>query len=509
MSATTLSNTDAAAHDEGGWWQRVREHCAQEWASALLVASIVTIANLHFHWLRAFDTYTFLTLGQLTSVSLAGVGKQHRTVVVEIDDATFEKDLEEKTPLDRTQLKNYLEAIYAEDADPDIVVMDLDISPAMQPLAEWLSKAGTCTDGAAFPQQLATTEEQQLYTLIKGTASVTTVLLEPFPTTNPQLTCWRQSWRSWMESDHVAFGNGEVPVRYGVHAEISGREDALVKIVERKANGESAENDHNEHARRLDPRQLLKGVQLIPLSESSLQGLTSRLKSELESAAELTHKKKVVFFGAAYGGDDLFLTAVGEIYGVEAHAAGYVSDIVEDHHVVDFALDFVIAIGFSLGIAFFWRKYFDARLSDNAVTRELAKLWIIGLVLSVLCLVVFLSFVSLLLLRRGIWLSPIPVAIGMMFDSFVSGSVDQATHKFKTMRRELIERFTHEPAVAAVRVDPTHRLAVWGAHHLPRALGGDICDHVLAHKNGAAALLGLWTVIWLATAIFALFLACT
>ena len=82
MSATTLSDTDAASHDEGGWWQRVREHCAQEWASALLVASIVTIANLHFHWLRAFDTYTFLTLGQLTSVSLAGFGKQHRTVVV-------------------------------------------------------------------------------------------------------------------------------------------------------------------------------------------------------------------------------------------------------------------------------------------------------------------------------------------------------------------------------------------------------------------------------------------
>jgi CHASE2 domain-containing sensor protein len=523
MSATTLSDTDAPAHGEGSWAQRVREHCAHEWASALLVASIVTIANLHFHWLRAFDTYTFLALGQLTSVSLAGLGKQHRTVVVEIDDATFEKEYGEKTPLDRAQLTKHLEAIYAPEAAPDIVVMDLDISPAMQPLDQWLAKTGSCVEGTKFRQELATKEENELYQLIKSTGAAT-VLLDPFPATNPQLACWRNSWRAWMEGDqhHVVFGDGEVPVRYGVHAELSENDEALVRMVERKALGEPAGVDYSEHepsgsghARRLDPRQLLKGVRLIPLStEASSQALTNRIKVELETAVELNpHKKKVVFFGAAYGGDDLFLTAVGEIYGVEAHAAGYVSDIVKDHHVVDFILDFLIAIAFSLAIAFFWRKYFDARLSDNAVTRELAKLWIIGLVLSVLALVVFLSFVSLLTLRSGVWLSPIPLAIGMMFDSFVSGSVDQATHKFKTMRRALIEQLTHAPAAAGDRVDHSvstsarnHPLA-WGACHLPRALGGDICEHLLAHKNGAAALLGLWTVIWMSTAIFALVLA--
>jgi hypothetical protein len=248
----------------------------------------------------------------------------------------------------------------------------------------------------------------------------------------------------------------------------------------------------------------------------------------------------------------LFLTAVGEIYGVEAHAAGYASDTVKDHHIVDFWLDFTIALIFSLAIAFFWRKYFDARLSDNAVTRELAKIWVIGLVVSVLALVIVLSIFSLLLLRVGVWLSPIPVAIGMMFDSFVSGSVDQATHKFKTMRRELIEQFTQKPSVVGVHVDHSvtmsmdattqevtmrevreeliesyapaanppagkrkrraprnHKWSLWGARHLPQVLGGDICEHLLAKKTGAAALLGLWTVLWVGTALFAHYLACT
>jgi CHASE2 domain-containing sensor protein len=553
MSAVTLPETDAPAHHEGSWWQRVREHIAHEWASALLVASLVTIANLHFHWLRAFDTYTFLALGQLSSVSLAGFGKQYRTVVVEIDQPVFENEFEEKTPLDRTQLKKYLEAIYA--AKPDIVVVDLDISPMFKPAAD----SGTCS---GFPASTAPGEEG-LYSIIKdaGTSAepITTVLLEPFPTENKQLACWRDNWRTSMASKHVVFGDGEVPVRYGVHAELSDKDESLVRKVERAARAESAEHDHSkpdeskaEPARRLDPRQLLKGVQLLPLSKFVPETLTNTLTFELGDAVKLNpHHKKVVFFGAAYGGDDLFLTAVGEIYGVEAHAAGYVSDIVEDRHVVDFGLDFVIAIVFGLVIAFFWRKYFDARLSDNAVTRELAKLWVIGLVLSVLSLVVFLSFVSLLLLRFGIWLSPIPLAIGMLFDSFVSGSVDQATHKFKTLRRELIERFSQQPAVVGVHVDHSvtvsvdpatdevtmrevreelvesyapaaaspparpHRrraprdqeLSFWGARHLPRALGGDICEHLLAHKKGAAALLGLWTVIWMSTAIFALVLA--
>jgi hypothetical protein len=551
----------------------VREHCAQEWASALLVASIVTIANLHFHWLRAFDTYTFLTLGQLTSVSLAGGGKEYRTLVVEIDDATFESELEERTPLDRQHLTRYLAAIY--DAEPDIVVVDLDLSPALQPIEAWVSEHGKCVGHPQFPE-LKSSDEKALYKLIKeraaGPKPITTVLLAPFDTRNEDLACWRQSWKGWMEGPTrdgpIVFGNGEVPVRYGVHAELSQNERALVRIAERRASGESVASAERSGPRRLDPRQLLKGVGLIPLSSvasadpaAAAKALSDRVRFELadldsherDSDKNSPPRKKVVFFGGAYGVDDLFLTAVGEIYGVVANAAGYASDMVEDHHVIDFLLDFLIALAFSLAIAFFWRRYFDARLSENAVTRELAKVWIIGLVLSVLFLVLILSFGSLLLLRTGVWLSPIPLAIGMLFDSFVSGSVDQATHKFKVMRRELIEQFAQQttavdalvdhsvslsvdPATQEVtirevceelvesrtpetavlpahktrrRVPRNHKLASWGARYLPRVLGGDICEHLLARKNGAAALLGLWTIIWVSTAVWASCLAWT
>ncbi len=156
MSATTLSETDAAAHDEGSWWQRVlRALSRRNGPPRSVVASIVTIANLHFHWLRAFDT---LHVPRARAVDLHRFwrvcGKQHRTVVVEIDATRRSRRIRRrKTPLDRAQLKNYLAAIYAAEVDPDIVVMDLDISPAMQPLTQWLANAGTCAKDTVFPQE--------------------------------------------------------------------------------------------------------------------------------------------------------------------------------------------------------------------------------------------------------------------------------------------------------------------------------------------------------------------
>ncbi len=229
------------------------------------------------------------------------------------------------------------------------------------------------------------------------------MLLEPFRADESAARVLAQcagapGWKS--DHSHVVFGNGEVPVRYGVHAELSTRAEALVRMVERTALGESVETDdcaHEHapkgHARRLDPRQLLKSVKLIPLSsESSPQGTDppAQIRSRDRGRAQSSQEESGVSSAQRMAGTTSSSPrwAKSTVSKRTPRATSPTSS--KDHHIVEFLLDFLIAIVFSLAIAFFWRKYFDARLSDDAVLRELAKLWIIEL--SVLSVLVSSSF---------------------------------------------------------------------------------------------------------------------
>src|SRR5262249_11843671 len=59
-----------------------------------------------------------------------------------------------------------------------------------------------------------------------------------------------------------------------------------------------------------------------------------------------------------------------------------------------------------------------------------AALYVLGLIaFFVLVIPVFVMLSFGLLRSKGIWLSPIPIAVGMFIDSFVSGSVAQAVRE--------------------------------------------------------------------------------
>ncbi|MEJ1962827.1 MAG: hypothetical protein WDO56_15280 [Gammaproteobacteria bacterium] len=467
---------DSNSGHERGTFARIYEHCANEWPSALLCASLVTIAHLQFNWLKTFEAYTFIAIGQLSSIAATIYPERKpRAAVVIIDEAIFESgQFEEKTPLNRCAIADHMRAIYA--ADPDIVAVDLDISPE-KPLKDGHAEG---RDNEVGTDDYAPCE-RILYDLIQCKAygggeeadaacnyegvdcdaacdtPAETVLLEPFRAEDQHLNGFRKAFKERMEErsqSRIHFANGDLAVNYGVHVNASTDHDAIPVVVARLAGAP----DTHAGVRNLDTRQLLRGLKLYPVSKFSIgkhlrydEEHKRRCQLEKVLKRDLTQKirpnnptgKSVVFYGAGFGAGDVILSPVGEIYGLEAHAAAYVSDVIDlPNHALAFFLDFVIALGMSLFIAAFWRKYFDWRLSEIRARREAAKVVILALVICVAAVGFGLSVLSFVVLTTlGVWLSPVPIVIGMLIDSFVSGSVDQGTHKFMEMRRELLRRY--------------------------------------------------------------------
>jgi hypothetical protein len=180
----------------------------------------------------------------------------------------------------------------------------------------------------------------------------------------------------------------------------------------------------------IDPRKYLSGV--VPVAVGSTADLSQRIELKLmaDQPSDATANPanfKAVFFGAAFGEGDTFVTPLGELYGVEIHAAAFLSlldPLSTNNHLSELVADIVFGFLFGFLIAYCWEQYFKLRLSQDSDNRLSAPFWLMVLLVAVIIMAILLTFVSLLLLARfGIWASPIPMAVGMLVESFVSGSV--------------------------------------------------------------------------------------
>ncbi|MNN19647.1 hypothetical protein D3C81_1328970 [compost metagenome] len=155
----------------------------------------------------------------------------------------------------------------------------------------------------------------------------------------------------------------------------------------------------------------------------------------------LSYEKQVVFFGASYGEDDLYLTPLGPLYGVDIHAAAFLSLLEpasDFSHLLAFLLEVAIGLVFGMAIAFCWHWYYQLRFSSSQRKRRFAPALV--LLLGVLfCLLVFLVTLGSyrLLSRSDLWLSPIPIALGMLIESFFTGAVHGAVKAGLQLRQEL------------------------------------------------------------------------
>ena len=428
-----------------------KNYFRSEWYAALLVVAVITIIHDKFGWLDAIDGYAFVGIGHLSSIRAdGGASPEHvRAVVVLIDQTTFESRYLERSPLSRCQLLNDLGLIYNhKPKQPDLVAIDLDISPA-----KWIaSEKDLPTVKYLRGKQSEVFCEKELYLLIKNNAhQIPTVLMTPFPAATCDQIARVSEWQKRMVEAGVRFGSAELPITYGLvikeYDDPNTFADQARKLPAPTLQDENYLGDcisrgpafdpRKSSRKLIDPRQYRRGIDPVLLSDpDSAEPFAERLNKALAKQA----KSHAVFFGAGYGEGDVYLSPLGEVYGVEVHAAAYLGKI-EEWAVLAFAIDVGIGLLFGLFIANCWHRYFAARFSEDATRRQSAPLSVLALVGGVILMALGLGWLSLLALRSwGIWLSPIPIAVGMLIDSFVSGSVEQAVHQWGHDRQALIDR---------------------------------------------------------------------
>jgi hypothetical protein len=421
----------------------VLQQIRDDWPAVIFVACLFSIFDNHYNWLRAAESYAFIAIGNLAALvrghEAAAVSSGPRVLVVQIDSSTLNTRYHERSPLDRCELRRDLADVYGairryNGATParrlNVVVIDIDLRPW-----SWLA-----TDG-----QRASAEaecERGLYADFRSALEadgVHTVLMTPQD---------EQHGAAWMKDNpgKARFGNADILVNYGLAIRQYCRSDTLAAAAFQAwaytrpagkapdnecvpfAGGAPAAEAHEPIY--IDPRLYRTGV--VPLALSAEPGSPARiallddvLKAQAGSPREASDGWQAVFFGAGYGGDDLFLTPLGDLYGVEVHAAGFLSfiqPVQEKMKWIDLLADVLLGFCFGLVISQFWSAYYRKCLSHDVRHRLTAPLSLLALVVTVAAMTVLLLIVSyFLLLRFGLWASPVSMAVGMLLDSFVFG----------------------------------------------------------------------------------------
>jgi multisubunit Na+/H+ antiporter MnhC subunit len=258
------------------------------------------------------------------------------------------------------------------------------------------------------------------------------VLMEPLPRENPVwLGAKQDEWKKRLKKDgQVEFGDPELEVSHGLTLSQTKCGEKLAHVAKAAVTGQDGPLGKCEKKLQpIDPRYYGE-VALHAGSAEDLPGI----KRSLEQIRGLRWAKIVVVYGAAFGNDDRFLTPAGPRYGVEVHAAATASLLDQESVMLErfkeplaLLLDVLFALALGVFISACWRWYFRLRLSSDANRRQAATLVVAALILTVIVLAFAVALASVsLYVNSGVWLSPLPIAIGMLIDSFVSGSVTEA-----------------------------------------------------------------------------------
>ena len=379
----------------------------------VFVAALFAILDSHVGWLDAINGHAFVAIGNLAGIPQESGAAKARALVVVIDQAAAESRYLDRSPLDRCQLLADLGAVYSamdrrnqqRDAvrakSPtssaqrlDLLVVDLDLSPA-----PWLA-----TDEGKKTAEAQC--ERDLHRMIAQAHSqwrIRTVLMNPFESVDTGVMASKATWKKDMEGSAVTFGRAVLPVEYGLVIKQYCAPDAMAVTAydlwtqRKRANNEAHETNecietsrdatrnHKGASQHIDPRRYLSGV--VPVAASAQPGFSGQLDRALGTDPSANTAAdgadfQAVFFGAAYGEGDTFVTPLGELYGVEIHAASFLSfldPLSADNLLAELLADIVFGFVFGFVIAFFWEQYFRLRLSDDSDRRLIAPVVLGGL----------------------------------------------------------------------------------------------------------------------------------
>jgi hypothetical protein len=431
-----------SGHDKSEHWvAHWISVCTHHLPAALVVASLVFIFHHHLHLLKAIDGYAFLGIGNLTAQEeIQYIGNKPLVGVVVIDQQTHEDFYRERSPLNRCELKKDLGAIYNLIPPPTLLVVDLDLSPALPLLLPDGTEDKTSTDC-----------DTQLQTFLTQDHSPTrTVLMKPFAMLDKEA---QVKARLWMDKvgKSMTFADPTIDVSFGLVNDLECKADSMAAIAFNKyqypvpdpgpKNCLRSKSEKHPPALIISPGQYLSGLRGVSLCQLSSRQNDVRCKDY--PPYEALYHFPVIFFGTSFGDSDTFLTPLGTMYGVEVHAAAFMSLLqpTTESSVLAFSLD--VALGLLMGglIDWSWRVYFSLRFSSSAFKRQAAPWLILMLTIGFVIVVGGLTLGSYWILRHcNIWLSPIPIALGMLIESFFNSAIGTAVKQGYEQRQALIRR---------------------------------------------------------------------
>jgi hypothetical protein len=432
----------------------LRHHIAEALLPAVCVAAIVTLIHEHTHLFDSVDALVFTQIGNRASYQnlfdaklAAGQPpniKSPSATVISIDEDSYAGEYGEQTPLDRCQLLNHLHALY--DAHPALLVIDIDLSPA-----RWLRDAKQfesvphCSAQPYVGQMSAECQAQcqtYLYETLKAPRSTTTLLMLPSgleDVAEGKRSYQYKEWISSMEAAGVRLGEPSIIETLGLVLRISPKTDSIARLAcmimrEKHPRWFCERSSEMEPAPWIDPRKYLNNISPLTISQFSEE-------------SKLTPNSlwgKAVFFGRAGDEDDMHLTPVGFVYGVEIHAASLLtlSDPLSEKHVLHFTADIFIALLFGIAIHICWRGYFHARFSGGDARQRLqAALYVLLLacIASALLLAAW-KFSLYFFAHLGFWASPVQLAIGMLIEGGFTGVIAGAVHASLELTHEQSSR---------------------------------------------------------------------
>ncbi|MDB6142215.1 MAG: hypothetical protein JWP80_1259 [Pseudomonas sp.] len=490
--------------------------------AALIVASLVNIGHHGYHFLGAVDGYSFLGIGNLSAIqALHHQPYKPQVEVVTIDPKSHEDLYTERSPLDRCVLAQNLATLYTRPSPPNVLVIDLDLSPVLPSRDPYIAKKETDCEQKLL--ELLTHTEQ----FASAPRTTQTILMEPFDVEDKKGLAKIVAWKEKMIAAHIQFGDPSLDVRYGLITAIECRPDSLAakafyavqkavspKVTpdclgqpgEIKVRGKVSVMEYADLL--INPSQYLSALRPVRVSDLSTENLAA--------AHRPSNPVTVVFFGAGYGEDDSYLTPVGTLYGVDVHAAAYMSLLnpANGHtEVVSFLAEILFAVFLGGAISWCWRQYYKMRFSSDAWKRQFSPVFVILLGIGLLVFVLLAIAASFFILNLNYWISPVPIAIGMLVESFFNGSVHEAVHEGYKQRQALLHRLHNahkagmvqfSEALAFEKQQRPHEV-----HHLEdrfkRFIFLDVKRLYEKKKPGAALLLATRRLIFLALLIWGIY----
>ena len=301
-------------------------------------------------------------------------------LVIEIDDAGYQRFFNAKSPVSRERMLALISTISAHSAPATRVTIDVDLSPV----------PGQSVEQTALQNFLFINPQKWILPSVRAG--------------NPQEAMSLQQWRTVMCRRGVDFGLPYIPNEFGYPKMTHQYKDSLSDASVRRGTCADPEGPYTQKPMPLQPMYLKSGL-VVPFS------------GDLDALAGILDmvKPKSIVLGGAWGQTDIFATPFGERFGVQIHAAALAGAINGDVLAplwMELVLSwiFISFVTTSMYYASLFMNHEAAAGSGNMVGHVffITNLKPIALIaLSLLQLYLLMELASMLHAASGFWISTV------------------------------------------------------------------------------------------------------